>query len=102
MVLPNKDEMPETWLVKVYGRVQGVGYRNSSKQYALAQCINGWVRNRQDGSVELMLQGTNEQLTNMCSWLRHGVPGARVDKLEVSAEHIPSLHFDIFDCLPTL
>lgn len=55
MALPNKNEMPETWLVKVYGRVQGVGYRNSSKQYALAQCINGWVRNRQDGSVELML-----------------------------------------------
>ena len=92
----------ETWLVKTIGRVQGVGYRDAGIRYARAQGITGWVRNRMDGSVELMLQGDKAQLADMCIWLRHGIPAAHVEKLEVSEVPPPSPRFKRFDRLPTL
>ena len=95
----DKNETPETWLVQVHGRVQGVGYRDTCMSYAQAQGITGWVRNRIDGSVELILQGSKGLLTDMCSWLRHGIPAAHVDKLKVSEVPPPSPRFDR---LPTL
>lgn len=94
--------MPETWQVKVIGHVQGVSYRDACICYARAQGITGWMRNRIDGSVELMLQGFKAQLAAMCSWLRHGIPAARVDKLEVSDVPLPAPRLDNFDRLPTL
>ena len=98
----NQDGPPATWLVQVHGRVQGVGYRDACMRYARVQGITGWVRNRIDGSVELMLQGSNVQLAGICNWLRHGVPAARVNNLEVSEAISPSPRFDHFDRLPTL
>lgn len=102
MTSDKKEQTPETRLVQVHGLVQGVGYRDTCMRYARAQGITGWVRNRMDGSVELMLQGTKEPLADMCSWLRHGIPAARVDRLEVSEAISPSPRFDRFDRLPTL
>jgi len=96
------DETLETWLVQVHGRVQGVGYRDACMRHARAQGITGWVRNRIDGSVELMLQGFKGLLTDMCSWLRHGIPAAHVDKLKMSEVPPPSPRFNRFDRLPTL
>ena len=66
------------------------------------QGITGWVRNRVDGSVEWILQGTKVQLADMYRWLRHGIPAARVDRLEVSEEPLPAPRLDNFDHLPTL
>jgi len=102
MNFPNEYGMPETWQVKAIGHVQGVGYRDACIRYARAQGIIGWVRNRVDGSVELMLQGSKGQLGEMCSWLRHGIPAAHVKKLEVSEVPPPSPRFNRFDRLPTL
>jgi acylphosphatase len=68
--------------------------------------VTGWVRNRMDDSVEAMLQGSPEQLARMCSWLRDGMPAARVDELEVTpvplALRLPLNRFDDFVRLPTL
>ena len=102
MTSGKKEQMPETWLVQVHGLVQGVGYRDACIRYAQAQSITGWVRNRVDGSVELMLQSSKGQLGEMCSWLRHGIPAAHVNKLEVSEVPPPSPRFNRFDQLPTL
>lgn len=102
MNFSNHEETPETWHVQAHGRVQGVWYRDTCMRYAQENNITGWVRNRIDGSVELMLQGSKEQLTDMCSWLHHGIPAARVDKLEVSKAPPSSQSFDRFDRLPTL
>jgi acylphosphatase len=88
-------------LVRVRGFVQGVGFRDSCMRYAQASGIAGWVRNRRDGSVEALLQGSPEQLAQMCEWLRHGVPGARVDALEQSAVPTPLPPVEAFDILPT-
>ena len=55
----------ECWLVRVRGRVQGIGYREACVHQARALGITGWVRNRMDESVEAMLQGRREQLVQM-------------------------------------
>ena len=67
-----------------------------------ARGITGWVRNRMAGSVELMLQGSPEQIADMCDWLRDGIPAALVYRLEVTQVQLPSPRFEQFDRLPTL
>lgn len=91
----------EGWLVRVRGRVQGVGYREACVRRARALGITGWVRNRIDGSVEVMLQGSTEQLADMCSWLRDGISTAFVEALEVSKMQPPLPRLDHFDRLDT-
>jgi acylphosphatase len=96
------DGMLESWLVRIRGRVQGVGYRHACVGRARALGITGWVRNRLDESVEVMLQGSPQQLADMCSWLRDGIPDAVVDALEITQAQRASPRFDHFDRLPTL
>jgi len=98
----DKDGVIESWLVRVYGRVQGVGYREACVRRARALGITGWVRNRMDGPVEVMLQCSPEELADMCDWLRGAIPAALVDKLEVTQVPPPSPGFEHFDRLPTL
>ncbi|WP_332776202.1 acylphosphatase [Polaromonas sp.] len=89
-------------MVRVRGRVQGIGYREACVHRAQALGITGWVRNRMDESVEAMLQGSPEQLADMCDWLRDGMPAALVDELDVTQVQPPFPRFDHFDRLPTL
>jgi acylphosphatase len=96
------DGMLETRLVRVRGQVQGIGYREACVRRARALAVTGWVRNRMDGSVEVMLQGAPGQLADMCAWLSEGMPAALVDELEVTEVPPPFARFDEFDRLPTL
>ena len=98
----DEDGTLESWLVRVSGRVQGVGYRDACVSRARVVGVTGWVRNRMDGSVEAMLQGSPTQLADMCSWLREGMSAALVDDLEVTRLPAPFARFDRFDRLPTL
>jgi acylphosphatase len=98
----DKDGMLESWLVRVRGLVQGIGYRQACVGRARELGITGWVRNRMDESVEAMLQGSPQQLADMCSWLRDGMPAALVDELEVTQVQLPFPRFDQFVRLPTL
>ena len=68
----------------VRGRVQGVGFRWFVEREAHILGIAGWVRNNHDGSVEVMAQGTRDQLSGLHSRLREGPRAARVDAVEVS------------------
>ena len=68
----------------VRGRVQGVGFRWFVEREAHLLGIAGWVRNNHDGSVEVMAQGTRDQLSGLHSRLREGPRAARVDAVEVS------------------
>jgi len=68
----------------VRGRVQGVGFRWFVEREAHILGIAGWVRNNHDGSVEVLGQGTREQLARLHSRLREGPRAARVDAVEVS------------------
>src|SRR5947208_15090274 len=68
----------------VRGRVQGVGFRWFVEREAHMLGIAGWVRNNHDGSVEVLAQGTRDQLAGLHSRLREGPRAARVDAVEVS------------------
>jgi acylphosphatase len=68
----------------VRGRVQGVGFRWYVEREAHMLGIAGWVRNNHDGSVEVLAQGTRDQLSGLHGRLREGPRAARVDAVEVS------------------
>ena len=62
----------------VSGRVQGVWYRNSTRNEALAASVTGWARNLPDGRVEVMLCGDESAVQDVVAWLHKGPAGARV------------------------
>jgi acylphosphatase len=82
----------------VRGRVQGVGFRWFVEREAHILGIAGWVRNNRDGSVEVLAQGTRDQLSGLHSRLREGPRAARVDSVEVSdessVESLSSFHIE--------
>ena len=65
-------------LVTIQGRVQGVGYRAWVEYQAMASGLEGWVRNRRDGSVEALFAGHAKAVAEMIALCRHGPPSARV------------------------
>jgi acylphosphatase len=68
----------------ITGRVQGVGFRNYMAFKARQFHITGWVRNRRDGSVEAMIQGTPENVAEMISRARRGPKNASVVSVTVN------------------
>jgi acylphosphatase len=64
--------------------VQGVGYRQACLRQAIELGISGWVRNREDGSVELEAEGSPAQLDALRLWCESGPPAARVSGVSVS------------------
>ncbi|MGD9921932.1 MAG: acylphosphatase [Pseudorhodoplanes sp.] len=68
--------------VIVHGRVQGVGYRDWTRHVARARGIEGWVRNRNDGSVEAVFAGTGAGVSDMIGACRKGPPSAVVTDIE--------------------
>jgi acylphosphatase len=94
--------MLETKLVRIRGRVQGIGYREACVQCAQELGVTGWVRNRLDDSVEALLQGSPAQLADMCAWLSEGMSAALVEGLDVTEVQPPFARFDDFERLPTL
>jgi acylphosphatase len=63
----------------VSGRVQGVWFRGSTRQKALALGVSGWAKNLRDGRVEVVISGPERDVETLCGWLRDGPPLARVE-----------------------
>ena len=82
MTQSNNSTLARRYVVR--GRVQGVGFRWFVEREAHILGIAGWVRNNYDGSVEVLAQGTRDQLSGLHSRLREGPRAARVDHVEVS------------------
>jgi acylphosphatase len=72
--------------VIVRGRVQGVFFRDSTRQRARAHGVAGWVRNRPDGAVEAVLEGPREAVERVLRFLEMGPSHARVEETEVREE----------------
>jgi acylphosphatase len=72
--------------VVVEGRVQGVFYRDSCRREALAAGVTGWVRNREDGTVEAVFEGDERAVAALVSWCHHGPPRALVTRVEERTE----------------
>lgn len=69
--------------LRIVGRVQGVYFRASACQEAQSLGLAGWVRNCPDGSVELVAEGTRDNLGQLIAWCHRGPPGARVTEVSV-------------------
>jgi acylphosphatase len=67
----------------VSGRVQGVWYRGSMRDEAARLGVAGWVRNRDDGTVEAEVEGAQEAVEALLAWARRGPRGARVTDVRV-------------------
>ena len=68
--------------VRIIGRVQGVGYRAWVEHRARAHHLEGWVRNRRDGSVEALFAGPADAVSEMIAECRHGPSSARVEAVQ--------------------
>lgn len=77
--------------VLIRGRVQGVGFRAWTAERATALGLAGWVRNRRDGSVEVVFQGAPDAVADMLLACREGPPFARVEAVEEHQAEIGGL-----------
>jgi acylphosphatase len=92
------EKMPKQ--LRIEGRVQGVGYRASFAQQAIALGLSGWVRNRRDGSVEACVDGDAQAIEAIITWARRGPPAAQVSNLTIEDSAAPAA--GDFRILPTL
>lgn len=68
----------------VYGRVQGVFFRDTTRREALRLGLTGWVKNERDGTVSVTAVGPESDLKRFIEFLHHGSPQAQVSGVEVS------------------
>jgi acylphosphatase len=90
----------------VRGRVQGVGYRAFVEREALRCGVEGWVRNRRDGSVEAVFAGTQDKVDAVVEAFRRGPYSARVEQIDQRDGTEDELKLrapgDVFSMLPTV
>jgi len=84
----------------IEGNVQGVGFRNWTQKLAGQLGLSGWVRNRRDGSVEILFCGTSEAIQSAIGRCRVGPRSAKVTELTATEE--PFAEYQGFDILPGL
>ncbi len=72
--------------IRVSGRVQGVFFREHTRKWATSLGLTGWVRNTQDGQVEITVEGERETIERLLELLHEGSPLSRVDFLDVDWE----------------
>jgi acylphosphatase len=92
--------------VTITGRVQGVGYRAWVEHRAVAQNLEGWVRNRRDGSVEALFAGPVDVVVDMIERCRRGPSSARIDDVRDEPASADTLNLrrtgERFSVLPTI
>jgi len=67
----------------IHGRVQGVFYRVKARAAGAGLGLRGWVRNRDDGTVEATACGPSDAVEQYIAWCRQGPPAARVGRVEI-------------------
>ncbi len=72
--------------VTIHGSVQGVFFRDSTRERARSHGVAGWAQNRPDGSVEVVLEGEPEAVERVVRFLRSGPPHAEVARVDVADE----------------
>lgn len=70
------------------GRVQGVGFRMFVQQHAMELGLTGWVRNMEDGSVTMEIQGRQEKIDRLTDFIRQGNFFIRVSSLSLESRSV--------------
>ncbi|MFW5990632.1 MAG: acylphosphatase [Candidatus Nanoarchaeia archaeon] len=83
--------------IRVTGKVQGVFFRDYTKKKAVQLGIKGTVKNKEDGSVEIIAD-ENENIQKFIDWCWEGSPASRVDNVEISQIELPE-KFNSFEVL---
>lgn len=83
---------------RIYGHVQGVGFRYFTRQYALKIGVTGFVRNLADGSVEVVAVGSESQIDTLNAWLQHSPCTSIVDDVFVE-DYLGEKEFTAFQVL---
>lgn len=81
-------------LARITGTVQGVNFRKSTKRQADELGVVGWVRNTDDGAVELLAAGSGPEVDKLLAWCRRGPKRAEVESVETreaAAEELNTL-----------
>ncbi len=69
--------------ILVKGKVQGVFFRKNTKQVAEALTVAGWIKNTEEGNVEIFAQANKDAIEKLIDWCRHGPPKANVEGVEI-------------------
>jgi acylphosphatase len=92
--------------IVVRGQVQGVGYRAFVEQEARRRALQGWVRNRRNGSVEAVFAGPKAAVEAMVEACRRGPMAARISALDhregTANDLLERVGGDLFSVLPTV
>lgn len=93
---PGKSEHLRAHVV-IQGLVQGVYFRASTREEAVRLGVGGWVRNREDGSVEALFEGEKKKVEEIVAWCCRGPSGAHVAKVDLKWEPYKGefKHFDV-------
>ena len=82
----------------ITGRVQGVFFRQSTRVMAIKNDVGGWVRNLDDGRVEIVAEGETQNIDNLVTWCKTGPANSRVDEFELLDEDSTG-EFENFDVI---
>ncbi len=74
--------------LKIHGRVQGVFFRQSTREKARELGLSGWVKNMPDGTVEALATGPENVINELIAWCEQGPAYARVDKVDVQVSKV--------------
>lgn len=72
--------------LRIYGRVQGVFFRATAREVAESLELHGWVKNCDDGSVEAVVEGSQERVKEFIDWAHSGPEQAKVDRVDIDRE----------------
>ena len=81
--------------ITVYGRVQGVGFRYHTRKKAQELGLTGYVTNKPDHTVEIVADGSDEQIRSLVEWAKVGPERANVKRIEME-DCLPINRFDEF------
>lgn len=77
-----------TFKLRISGNVQGVGYRDWAMEEAKTRGLHGWVRNRSDGTVEVLISGPDKTVQDMLGACTMGPEAAKVSNIDIHNEKI--------------
>lgn len=82
--------------ITIIGLVQGVSFRHYTKKTALSLGLTGFVKNLKDGSVEIIVQGSKDNINKLINWCKKGPEQAKVENVKIKEINLTE-KFNLFE-----